>query len=193
MEKLIKQYRLGIIVLSFILLSGCVAAFMAGAAAGGLVVSDQRDAQTISDDSFIRHRIEVRVVKDPAFKNSHIIISSFNRIVLLAGETPAASLKVTAEKIAQSTPDVKRVYNEITIEPPVSLAVQSKDTWITSAVKTEMLAKPGLHSGSIKVITENGTVFLMGLVSRSQAEMAVDVARRVDGVRRVVKVFEYLQ
>lgn len=174
------------------LLSGCFAAFMAGASAGGLIVSDQRDFKTREDDSYIQHRLDINIVQDPQFKDSHIEPSAFSHVVLLVGETPIASLKVTAEKIAQSTPSVTKVYNEITIQPPVSFSQKSKDTWLTSAVKSALLVKPGLRSGSIKVITENNTVYLMGLVSKQQAELAVDAARRVDGVKNVVKVFEYL-
>lgn len=191
--KSIKQYFAGITILVVTLLSGCVAAaFMAGTSAGGLVVSDQRDWKTRSEDSYIEHRLDLNIVQDPQFKNSHIDLSSFDCVVLLVGQTPIASLKVTAEKIAQSTPNVKKVYNEITIGPPISFGQKSQDVWITSAVKSALLVKSGLRSGSVKVLTENSTVYLMGLVTQEQANLAVDAARRVDGVRNVVKVFEYL-
>lgn len=179
-------------VLCGFLLTGCVAAFLAGAAAGGIVVSDQRDVATIKDDSFIYHRILSRIVKDPVFSESHIVISSFNRVVLLVGQTPVASLKVTAEKIAGGTPNVTRVYNEITIAPPATMKERSYDTWITTTVKAHMLAEKGLRSGSIKVVTEARTVFLMGVLTKSQADLAVEVARQVEGVERVVKVFQYI-
>lgn len=188
-----KKYYLQIIaILSALVLTGCVAAFVAGASAGGLIVSDQRNFAAREDDSYIRHRLELNIIQDPQFKESHIELSSFNREVLLVGETPDASLKIMAEKIAQSTPDVTKVYNEITIQQPISFGQRSQDVWITSAVKSVLLVKPGLRSGSIKVITENNTVFLMGLVTEAQAKLAVEATRRVDGVQRVVKVFEYL-
>jgi osmotically-inducible protein OsmY len=197
----IKQSYLGLmtlvlisIVLSSFLLSGCILGFFAvGASAGGLIVSDQRDMSTRSEDRYIQHRLDVNIVQDPQFKESHIEPSSFDRVVLLVGETPVASLKVTAEKIAQSTPNVTKVYNEITIREPVSFSQKSKDTWITSEVKSVLLVKPGLRSGSVKVITEDSVVYLMGLVTKTQADLAVDAARRVSGVKSVVKVFEYLQ
>ena len=190
---IMKKYYLQIIaILSALVLTGCVAAFVAGASAGGLIVSDQRNFAAREDDSYIRHRLELNIIQDPQFKESHIELSSFNREVLLVGETPDASLKIMAEKIAQSTPDVTKVYNEITIQQPISFGQRSQDVWITSAVKSVLLVKPGLRSGSIKVITENNTVFLMGLVTEAQAKLAVEATRRVDGVQRVVKVFEYL-
>jgi osmotically-inducible protein OsmY len=192
MKKILKKPALIITFLSTTLLSGCIAAFFAGASAGGLVVSDQRDWSTRSDDSYIQHRLDLNIVQDPQFKDSNISVSSFGLVVLLIGETPVASLKVTAEKIAQSTPHVKQVYNEITVGKPISFKQKSKDTWITSEVKSALLVKSGLRSGSIKVITEDNVVYLMGVVSQQQAALAVDAARRVDGVKRVVKVFVYL-
>jgi osmotically-inducible protein OsmY len=86
--------------------------------------------------------------------------------------------------------NVSRVYNEITVEAPTSSWQRSHDAWITTKIKTEMLAKPGLHSTQIKVITENDVVYLMGVLSERQATIAINVARQVDGVIKVVKVFE---
>lgn len=187
-----KYYTPVCLILLLGLLSSCVAAFVAGASAGGLIVSDQRDWTARKNDSYIEHRLDLNIVQDPQFKTSHMDVSSFNGVVLLVGETPVASLKVQAEKIAQSTPDVTKVYNEISVQAPVSFSQTSKDVWITSEVKSVLLVKPGLRSGSIKVLTENSVVYLMGLVTKQQADLAVDAARRVDGVQRVVKVFEYL-
>ena len=194
MKNFLTNHRLFFIIsLPILLLSGCVAAaFVAGGSLGGLVVSDQRDWKTRSEDSYIEHRLDVNIIQDPQFKTSNLDLSTFDCVVLLVGQTPAASLKVLAEKIAQSTPNVKKIYNEITVGPNISFGQKSQDVWITSAVKSALLVKPGLRSGSVKVLTENSTVYLMGLVTKEQAELAVDGARRVDGVRGVVKVFEYL-
>ncbi len=182
-----------IIMLPLIFLSGCVAAaFVAGTSAGGLIVSDQRDWKTRSEDSYIEHRLDLNIIQDPQFKGSNLDLSSFDCVVLLVGQTQVASLKVLAEKIAQSTPNVKKVYNEITIGPNISFGQKSEDVYLTSAVKSALLVKSGLRSGSIKVLTENSVVYLMGLVSKDQAALAVDAARRVNGVHSVVKVFEYL-
>ncbi len=194
MKRYFLNYKLYFIIfLPVLLLSGCVAAaFMAGTSAGGLVVSDQRDWKTRSEDSYIEHRLDLNIIQDPEFKTSNLDLSSFDCVVLLVGQTPSATLKVSAEKIAQSTPNVKKVYNEITVGPSISFGQKSEDVWLTSAVKSALLVKSGLRSGSIKVLTENSTVYLMGLVTKEQADLAVDAARRVSGVRSVVKVFEYL-
>ena len=173
------------------MLTGCVAAVVAGAASS-LVVYDRRTVSMIERDARIFHIIHTELVRDPRFRDSRIVVSSFNEVVLLAGQTPVASFRVIAEKVAQQTPNVHRVYNEITVDYPLSLTQQSKDTWITGQVRSSMLSKKGLESGSIRVITENSVVYLMGIVTAEQANLSVNVARQVQGVRKVVKVFQYI-
>lgn len=177
--------------LIIMLLQGCVAVFVAGAAAGGAVVYDRRNLKTIKSDQQIRHDVNTRIQHDPQFSNTHIVVAVFNHDILLTGEAPLASQRVTAEKIARAEPGVNRVYNEIAVSSPTSMMTQSSDTWITTKVKTELVATKNLRSGSIKVITENGVVYLMGIVRETQAELAVNTARRIAGVQRVVKVFQY--
>lgn len=171
-------------------LTGCVAAVVAGAAAG-MIVYDGRGVVVLERDTRIFHLVHTAIVKDPRFQHSRILVTSFNQAVLLVGQTPAASLRVLAEKIAKRTPRVLRVYNEIAIGQPIDLAARAKDAWITSEIRSQMLTRKGLESGSIRVVTENGMVYLMGIVSKEQANLAVDVARHVNGVRQVIKVFRY--
>ena len=173
------------------ILTGCGVAVVVGAAAG-MVVYDRRSMSTIESDARIFYNLNKSIVGNPSFRGSHIVITSFNQIVLLVGQTSSPELKELAGKMAKSTPNVFRVYNQITIQPPSSLTQRSKDTWITSQVRTEMLTKKGLESGSIRIVTEDGVVFLMGIASHEQANLAVDVARRVQGVKKVVKVFRYI-
>lgn len=175
------------------ILTGCVAAVVAGAAAGGIVVFERRSLSMIEKDARIFHLVHTAIVQDPKFYDSRIVVSSFNQVVLLVGQTPAASLRVLAEKVAQDTPNVRRVYNEITIGMPLPISKRSKDTWITSQVRTRMLAQKGLESGSIHVITENSIVYLMGIVTPEQSDLAVYAARQVNGVNKVVKVFQYIR
>ncbi len=175
-----------------LLLTGCVAAVVAGAASS-LVVYDRRTVGMVEKDARIFHIVHTAITPDLRFRNSHIVVSSFNEVVLLAGQTPDASLRKVAEDIARQTPNVRRVYNEITIDYPLSFTQRSKDTWITTEVRTHMLTEQGLESGSLRVITENGVVFLMGIVTPEQAAIAVNVARQVKGVRKVVKVFQYIR
>lgn len=185
------KYRVLVIILVNLLLTSCVAAVVAGAAAG-LVVYDRRSVTVMESDARIFHLVHTQIVTDPRFHNSRIVVVSFNQVVLLIGQTPAASLRVMAEKIAQKTPNVRRVYDEVSIANPIPLTKRTKDTWITSQVRSKMLTKKGLESGSIRVVTENSVVYLMGIATKEQANLAVDVARQINGVQKVVKVFQYV-
>ena len=183
-----------VIVLSLILsLQGCI--FVAGAAAGaaavavvydhrkfGKILKDQQITKEISDKIAARHDLH---------ENNHVEVTCFNRVVLLTGETTTATERQEVEEIAKSVPDVVKIYNEINIKGPTSSLTRASDSWITAKIKTEMLATKDLTSSTIKVVTENGSVYLMGIVSRGQADMAVEIARQVTGVQRVVKIFQY--
>lgn len=183
--------KLIVLLLMSILLTGCVAGVIVGTTS--LAVYDKRGVVTLEKDARIFHVIHTALVKDPRLKGSRMEVTSFNRIVLLVGQTPSASLRVLAEKIAQSTPGVIRVYNEITIGEPLRLTARPRDSWITAHIRSKMLTKKGLESGSIRVVTEDGIVYLMGLVTKEQAELATDVARNVNGVQKVVKIFQYIR
>lgn len=174
-------------------LQGCI--FVAGAAAGAAAIAVVYDHRTLSktlEDTKISNKIVNQIRGVPALRDtSHIEVSVFNHIVLLTGETPTPDLRQQAESIARSTPDVSRVYNQITVQGPTSSLTRTSDSWITTKIKGEMLATEDLKSGNIKVVTENGTVYLMGSVNREQADIAVDIARQVSGVQKVVKIFQY--
>jgi len=175
-------------------LEGCI--FVVGAAAGAAAVAAVYDHRTIErtlEDTQIANTITERLktASSASWDQSHIEVTTFHHVVLLSGETPYASYRAQAEHIAQSVRNVARVYNQITVQNPTSSLTRTSDTWITTKIKTQMLANEELKSGNIKVVTENGTVFLMGIVSRSQADIAVDIAKEASGVQRVVKVFQY--
>lgn len=174
-------------------LSGCI--FVAGAAAGAAaiaVVYDHRTIEKTLQDTRIANAVLDEIRHVPALRyESHIEVTVFNRIVLLSGETPKAAWRQQAEDIAKTVPDVTRVYNQITVQGPTSSLTRTSDSWITTKIKAQMLATEDLKSSSIKVLTENGVVFLMGSVSHQQAEIAVDIARQVSGVQKVVKIFQY--
>ena len=176
-----------------LVLQGCI--FVAGAAIGAAaiaVVYDHRTIQKKLEDSDMGNTISAKIYAIPELRNeSHIEATVFNRMVLLTGETPKAAWKQHAFEIANTVPGVLRVYNQITIHGPTSSLTRTSDTWITTKIKSEMLADEDLKSGSIKVVTESGVVYLMGTVSRQQANIAVDIARQVSGVQKVVKVFQY--
>ncbi len=125
-----------------IFLTSCVAIFVAGAA-GGAVVYDRRSLMSMEKDARIFYVLRKALVTDPRFRNSRIVVSSFNQIVLLAGQTPAASSRVFAEKVARSIPSVRRVYNEMTIDYPISFSQIGEDSFITAQIRSRMLTKKG--------------------------------------------------
>lgn len=182
-----------IAILAFALcLSGCIpAALVVGATAGGAVIYDKRDMVTIAQDQEASETAGRLIATSPDLKHgTHIAITTFDHILLLVGQTATEEQRATAYQLVSSVKNVSRVYNEITIEKPTSSWQRSRDAWITTKIKTEMLTKPGLHSTQIKVVTENGVVYLMGVLSPHQTELATNIARRNDGVNEVVKVFE---
>lgn len=175
-------------------LQGCVVLAAAGAGAAGTaaVVNENRSMSAINDDNSIEYTANSEINQTPALnENSHISVVSFNHAVLLVGQVPSDSVKQQVQSLVQALPKVSRVYNQLQVGPETSMSQRTKDTWTTTKVKAAMLKEKGLHSGQIKVVTENNVVYLLGIVSRYQAHLASDVARRITGVQRVVTLFQY--
>lgn len=193
MKKLFSAFAVLLLLFS---LQGCVpAVFVAGATIGvatGEIINDKRTPKTILDDQSITHDIQMRLTQDNRFTVAHISVASYNRIVLLVGQTPTQELRDAADTIAKANPKVRIVHNEITVEYPTKMSTRAEDTWITTEIKAVLVAKPGLKSSQVKIITENGTVYLMGLISRNNADIVTEQARKIDGVQKVVKLFEYI-
>jgi osmotically-inducible protein OsmY len=130
---------------------------------------------------------------EPELKKANIKVISHNGVVLLVGQVASDGLKARATQItSDSSTKIKRIHNELEVAGKTSLLARSNDNWVATKVRTLMLANSSVPSGQIRVITENGAVFLMGLVTQADADGAADLARNVSGVTRVVKVFEYL-
>ena len=176
-----------------LMLSGCFG-FIAGAAVAGVsIINDRRDTKIILQDKDISHQAYLAVESVPALaKRCHIVFNSYNRILLVTGQAPTAALKSRAIDAIAQVPHVKRIYNEIEIEAPTSAIARSNDVWLTTKVRTELLLSKNIHSGQISILTENGKVYLMGLVTPKEGEAAVQIVRKIPGIRRVVKLFEYL-
>lgn len=184
--------KLSVLLTLLVFLSSCIpVAVLVGATVGGAVIYDKRTTEVIVQDQRAGATLQQKILKTPELKNTHIVIATFNHIMLLAGQVSTEEQKNLVYQMATNTKYVSRVYNQITIGPVSSRWQRTKDAWITTKVKSELLAKPGLHSTEIKVVTEDGTVYLMGKLSHQQADMATDITRKIDGVRTVVKVFEY--
>jgi osmotically-inducible protein OsmY len=176
------------------LLQGCVGLFVAGAATTASVANDRRSVGSVIDDQNIELKATDAIAsRSDLDKASNISATCINGKVLLVGQTPYTQYSRDAESLVGRIAGVRQVYNELLIRKTVSLSTQSNDTWITSKIKSEMLGTKDFDSTRFKVVTENSEVFLMGLVTRAEADKAVDIARRVSGVHKVVKVFEYIQ
>lgn len=182
------------IILSIGLLQGCPAPILvAGATGGAIVASDERNPRSMVDDQVIESQAKDKLYADSEIATKiHINVTSFNGIVLLTGETVNNVLRTQAVNIVRHIDKVRRVHNEIRVGDLTSLNSRTNDSWITSKVKTQMFTTRGFKSNQVKVITEASTVYLMGLVSKEAGNQAAEIARNVTGVKRVVKLFEYI-
>jgi osmotically-inducible protein OsmY len=175
-------------VLTSFIITSCAPAVIAVPAAS--VAYDERTLSTIYQDEGITHQAYGLINANKNFAESNINITSVNNLVLLVGQVPTEELKKEAEKEVKSLTEVKKVYNQITVEKTISALTKSNDAWITTKVKTSMLADIGLQSSQVKVLTENGVVYLLGIVSKDQSDQAANVASRIKGVKKVVKLFQ---
>ncbi len=144
------------------------------------------------DDQMIETYIGANLLKaDSGYNSANINIVSFNGIVLLTGQVKSDQLRLLASEIAKQVRNVRRVHNEITVSGPISIPARTNDTWLKTKIKSRMFTSKTLDPFRIKVVVENGVVYLMGLVNQSEAQDAVDVAHKTYGVQKIVKVFEY--
>jgi osmotically-inducible protein OsmY len=183
-------------ILTVNLLSGCAAVIVGAAAVGATAVHERRSVGTMVDDEAIEWKIKSAINDDkPLSSQSHINVISLNGVVLLVGQTPTEALHTQATNLARGVEQVRVVHNELTIAAPNSYMTRSSDAIITSKVKTSLFKVKGhddFDPTRVKVVTENGTVYLMGIIYRSEADDAARQASEVGGVQKVVKLFEYL-
>jgi osmotically-inducible protein OsmY len=172
-------------------LNACVPVVAGGVAAGGLAAADRRTSGAYVDDEAIEWKTGGEI--DKQLRNKiHVNVTSFNRNVLLTGEALDEDTKQKAEAIAKEIANVRSVTNELQIGLASTVASRSNDTYLTSLVKGQMLKENRFPANYVKVVTENSVVYLMGMVTHKEADDAVDIARSIDGVQKVVKVFEYV-
>ncbi len=186
----------GTLLISALLLNGCVPlVVVGGAAATASVVHDRRTTGSIVEDQAIELRVINGLAKDKELsKQSHINVTSYDYIVLLSGETPSEAFRTRAGEIARAQKEVRRVHNELVVAAPSSMMTRSSDSLITSKVKTALfkVKAEGFDPSRVKVVTENGTVFLMGLLYRQEASAVTEQARQISGVQRIVTLYQYL-
>ncbi|USE34893.1 BON domain-containing protein [Endozoicomonas sp. SCSIO W0465] len=175
------------------LLSGCAALVDSVNEEPVNIDNSKRTWGSWMDDQTIETVTAVNINKaDPALRESRVKVISFNGIVLLIGQVPNEHMKRVAGQTAQNVEKVRQVYNELEIGPNADILAQSNDSWLTSKIKASMVTNEAVIADRIKINTEQGTVYLMGLITPGMAQEAVSIAANTYGVSRVVKVFEYI-
>jgi osmotically-inducible protein OsmY len=170
-------------------LSACAPLIVGGAVMTGVVATDRRTTGTQLEDQTIEIKV-ASAVRQEMGERIHLNVLSFNRQVLLTGEVRTAADKERAEALARSQQNVVAVVNDLAVMPVSTLTQRSKDAVITGRVKAAFVDAKDLHVNAIKVMTERGTVYLMGRVTPREAKRATDIARSMSGVAKVVRVFE---
>jgi osmotically-inducible protein OsmY len=170
-------------------LAGCAPLILGGAAVGAIMVSDRRTSGAQIDDEAIELRSAARL-REALGDRVHISVTSYNRQVLLTGETPTDAMKQQAEQIVSRVDNVRGIVNEIGVMTPTTLPQRSGDVLITGKVRASFVDASDLQANSFKVVTERGTVYLMGRVTAREAERGTSIARQISGVNRVVRIFE---
>ena len=174
------------------LMSACAPLIVGGAMIGGtLMVTDRRTSGAQIEDQAIELKSMNRI-RDAIGERGHVSITSYNRQVLLTGEMPSEADKTAAEQAVQKVENVKSTVNELAIIGASSLASRSSDAIVTSKVKAAFVDSSDLSANVVKVVTERGTVYLMGRVTEREADRASELTRGVGGVQKVVRLFEII-
>ncbi|MBJ7222456.1 MULTISPECIES: division/outer membrane stress-associated lipid-binding lipoprotein [unclassified Brenneria] len=178
-----------------LLLQGCVGAVVVGSAAVATKsATDPRTVGTQVDDGTLEIRVNNAISKDAQLKkDARVVVTAYQGKVLLTGQAPNTELANRAKQIALGVEGAAEVYNEIRQGNPVSLGTASMDTWITTKVRSQILTSDTVKSSNVKVTTENGEVFLLGLVTQREGASAAEIASKVSGVKHVTTAFTYLQ
>lgn len=191
--KLSQLKKIALILGTAALLQGCAAALVGGAAAGTKVATDPRTMGTQVDDETLEVKVENALDKDAQIKSEgRVNAVSYSGRILLIGQVPDENVKDTATSLTKGVEGVNDVYNELRIAPKITFAQITKDSWITTQIKSKLFVGDNVKATDVKVITENGEVFLLGNVTQSQGNSAAEIASNIAGVQKVIKVFKYL-
>ncbi len=184
-----------IIIASFISLQGCAPAVVVGAATTGFIIAeDRRTTEAFLQDQTIKFRSNDAIYSSKEIGTQvHVNVISYNQQVLLTGEAPTGSIRDQVEAIVSNIPGVKKVYNEIKVQPNSRFESRNNDAMITAKVKGRILRNSAVDPSKIKVVTEHANVYLLGLVTEEEATASVEIAQQVDGVERVIRVFEIIE
>ncbi len=191
--KSMKAMKLVTLLTLVAVLQGCAAAAVVAITTGASMATDRRSVGNQIDDQNIELEAYNEITKNKSLnENANLHIISLNGSVLIIGQTPNTYLRDQAIKIINAIDGVVKIHNQIRIGNVTSITTQTNDVWLTSKVKTALFSSDEINGNDIKVITENAEVFLMGLVSKKEANAAIEITRNISGVNRVFKAFEYL-
>ncbi|MEY3244725.1 MAG: hypothetical protein RJB20_965 [Pseudomonadota bacterium] len=171
-------------------LSACVPVVVGGAAAGGAMVSDRRTSGIYVEDENIELKA-LKMIETSIGSTVHINVTSYNRNVLLTGEAPSAEVKSKAETMIKNITNIRGITNEIVVGEKSTISSRSNDAYLTTKVKTQFVTENKFSANFVKVVTENNVVYLLGIVTKPEADAAAEIASNTNGVSKVVKLFEY--
>lgn len=182
--------RLSMVVSLTLLLAACANVAMTSASA---VYNRHGIEKNVHDQYMTMEAFKSIKMKSDDFKNANVVIATFHDEMLLTGQVPEAWQKEKAEEIVKKLSGVRVVYNQLQIGSPSSTLTRLSDTWITTKIKAKMFASNEIESSDVKVVTENGVVYLMGTLQPQEADTVVNIARTTEGVESVVKIFSYIK
>lgn len=171
-------------------LQACVPVIVGGVGAGISLANERRTSGIFVEDQSIELKAQSRLGEK--LKDAHISVTSYNLALLMTGEAPTPTQRAEAESIVQAIPNVRQVFNEVVIAPVSSFSARSNDSFLTTKVKGHMVDANKFNIVHVKVVTEASVVYLLGIVTRKEAEDATEIARTTNGVTKVVRLFEYL-
>ena len=185
--------RLAALIVAFApVLQSCIPLIVgAGLGAGVMMAEDRRTNATMLEDQTIEIKAKNRI-SEKYNDQGNISVTCFNRFVLLTGQAPTEELKQDVSVLVLEVPNVRNVQNEIVVGGNSSTTSHASDALLTSQVKARLSQNKDVGASHVKVVSENGTVFLMGLVTRAEADASAQTAATTSGAQRVVKLFEYL-
>ena len=187
-----RRLMLGLIAATALpLLQGCFPIVATGVGAGAAMFSDRRTSGSYVEDEGFEWKVASRI-RERFGDSTHINVTSYNRNVLLTGEAPSDIVRTELDRIVAGVENVRGVINEVVVGPTSALTARGNDTLITSNIKARFVDAGSFSAHNVKVVTEANVVFLLGVVTRAEADAAAEVARTSKGVSKVVRVFEYI-
>lgn len=187
-----KNICLPLVLSASLLLQSCAGLIIGAGVGAASVAHDRRTIGTQVDDTTTAGRISNVLSKDLAIhEQTSISVQVFNGTALLVGQAPTQALIQQAQNLASAVKNIRKLHNQIRLGSPIPASVVANDAWLASKVKTKLLADKRIDGLHIEIEVENGEVFLMGLVSERESNIAVDITRNINGVKQVIKAFEY--